>query len=390
MKTIELLDQNRLHDSCREKMKEAVNRLMDNPVTAPETEVRLLEEELAQYMGVKHVICCAGSRDALYAAIACLDLPPGSEIITADFAFVSAAEAIRMAGHLPVLVDIAPLSFTLDIEKVRSAISSRCKAILPLHIYGQCVDMEALLDLAVQHDLYIIEDASQAIGAEYIFSDGSFRKAGAMGNIGITSFFPNRDMGTLGGDGGAIFTDDDALARRIRSICNHGRYGPRYSCVGISSRLDPIQAAILRLKLRHLPGNLMKRLQAAAIYDSLLDRNPYIGTPRRMPYSTHSFHKYTLKVPNGKRNELKDHLRKNGIESRICYSTPIHLEPAYYDCRFSASELAQAQEVCESVLSIPLHPAITIEQQRIIAEAISRFFNPEVKTAAKDTFKITA
>ncbi len=280
-------------------------------------------------MGVKHVISCANGTDALHIAMMVLGLNPGDEVITTDFTFVATAETAALSGLKIVFVDPDPGTFNISVEAVRKAITRKTRLIVPVHLFGQCADMESILDLAGKHNLYVIEDAAQATGAEYYFKNGTAKKAGTIGNIGTTSFFPSKNLGCFG-DGGALYTNDDEYDRKLRSIANHGmkiRYS--YSDIGVNSRLDTIQAAILRVKLKYLNRFNDARKRVADIYDEAFSGCQEIITPERVSYSSHIFHQYTIRIKNGKRDELKSFLESKKIPSMIYYPGPLHLQEAY-------------------------------------------------------------
>jgi UDP-2-acetamido-2-deoxy-ribo-hexuluronate aminotransferase len=337
-------------------------------------EVGLFEEELQKYMSVNHVVSCANGTDALHLAMKVLDLQPGDEVITTDFTFIATLEVIALLGLKPVIVDPEPGSFNISVEEVRKVISPRTKAIIPVHLFGQCADMEGLMDLAKKHNLYIIEDAAQATGADYFFHDGTIRKAGTIGHIGTTSFFPSKNLGCYG-DGGALYTNDETLARKLRSIANHGmkvRY--HYDDIGVNSRLDTIQAAILRVKLRYLSAFNAARETVAGKYDQGFAGCRSIVTPERVRYSSHIFHQYTIKVLNGNRDELKKYLDSKSIPSMIYYPGPLHLQKAYGYLGYKEEDLPVTSSLCKEVLSLPMHPDMEKEQVDYIIYNVLEFF----------------
>jgi dTDP-4-amino-4,6-dideoxygalactose transaminase len=337
-------------------------------------EVKAFAQELSDYLGGAHVIPCANGTDALQLALMALDLKPGDEVITATFTYVATAEVIALLGLTPVLVDVRPDTFSLDLEQVRAAIRPKTKAIVPVHLYGQAADMEDLLALAKQHDLAVVEDCAQAIGAVYTFSDGRQAQVGTLGTIGCTSFFPSKNLGCMG-DGGAVYTQDAALAERIRMMANHGqKVKYRHDVIGCNSRLDTLQAAILRVKLPHLDAYIQARQEAAAYYDAGLGQLAGLVIPARNPASTHVFHQYTLQVKDGQRDALKAHLEAAGIPSMIYYPWPLHDQPAFASERYPQGAFPIAEQLCQDVLSLPMHTELTPAIQDYILQTIHTFF----------------
>jgi UDP-2-acetamido-2-deoxy-ribo-hexuluronate aminotransferase len=337
-------------------------------------EVKAFAQELSDYLGGAHVIPCANGTDALQLALMALDLQPGDEVITATFTYVATAEVIALLGLTPVLVDVRPDTFSLDLEQVRAAIGPKTKAIVPVHLYGQAADMEDLLALAKQHDLAVVEDCAQAIGAVYTFSDGRQAQVGTLGTIGCTSFFPSKNLGCMG-DGGAVYTQDAGLAERIRMMANHGqKVKYRHDVIGCNSRLDTLQAAILRVKLPHLDAYIQARQEAAAYYDAGLGQLESVVIPARNPASTHVFHQYTLQVKNGQRDALKAHLEAAGIPSMIYYPWPLHEQPAFASERYPQGAFPVAEQLCQDVLSLPMHTELTPAIQDYILQTIHTFF----------------
>ena len=338
-------------------------------------DVKAFQTELELYMGVRHVIPCANGTDALQIAMMALGLQPGDEVITANFTFVATAEAIALLHLTPVLVDVDPDTFNIDPEAIRASITERTKAIVPVHLFGQCAPMEEIMAIADEFGLFIIEDNAQAIGADYTFSDGSRKKAGTLGHIGTTSFFPSKNLGAYG-DGGALFTNDDQLAKKIRSVANHGSTERYYhDDIGVNSRLDSIQAAVLRIKLRHLDEYAAKRRSVADYYDSAFADIPQLKTPKRFESSTHVFHQYTLKVENGDRDALREHLNRKDVPSMIYYPVPLHLQKAYRDKRYEKGDFPITERLTDLVLSLPMQTELDQEQLEYITDAVKSFFN---------------
>ncbi len=331
--------------------------------------------ELSAYLGEGvYTIPCANGTDALQIALMALGLQPGDEVITATFTYVATAEVIALLGLTPVLVDVDPDTFALNLDQVRDALSPRTKAIVPVHLYGQGVAMESLLAIAAERGIPLVEDTAQALGARYTLSDGRSMALGTLGTIGCTSFFPSKNLGCMG-DGGALFTRDAALAEKIRMIANHGqKVKYRHDVVGCNSRLDTLQAAILRVKLRHLDEYAAARQRAAARYDAGLAGLAGIQTPARRPESTHVYHQYTLRVAGGRRDALAEHLKADGIPTMIYYPLPLHRQLAYQSKRYSDQSFPVADQLCAEVLSLPMHTELTEQTQKLIIQSIQTFF----------------
>lgn len=344
-----------------------------NYINGPQ--VKAFSEELADYLGASHSILCASGTDALLAALMALDLKEGDEVITTDFTFAATIEVILLLKLTPVLVDIDDKNFHMKASAVEEAITVNTKAIIPVHLFGQCVDMEPLLEIARKHDVFIVEDAAQALGAYCRFSDGSMYKAGTMGHIGTTSFFPSKNLGCYG-DGGAIFTDDAHLAGRLQAIVNHGMHKRYYHDeLGINSRLDSLQAAVLRVKLPYLDGYNAARRKAADQYDSILSSCPAIKIPYRDNKSTHIFHQYTLLVPAIKRLDLQKYLNEKGIASSIYYPMPLHRQKAYKSRRNPEGAFDVTDRITDEVISLPMHTELTEEHVEHIGSELISFFN---------------
>ena len=331
--------------------------------------------ELSAYLGEGvHTIPCANGTDALQIALMALGLQPGDEVITATFTYVATAEVIALLGLTQVLVDVDPDTFALNLDQVRDSLSPRTKAIVPVHLYGQGVAMESLLAIAAERGIPVVEDTAQALGARYTLSDGRSMALGTLGTIGCTSFFPSKNLGCMG-DGGALFTRDAALAEKIRMIANHGqKVKYRHDVVGCNSRLDTLQAAILRVKLRQLDEYAAARQRAAARYDAGLAGLAGIQTPTRRPESTHVYHQYTLRVAGGRRDALAEHLKADGIPTMIYYPLPLHRQLAYQSERYSDHSFPVADQLCAEVLSLPMHTELTAATQDLIIQSIQTFF----------------
>jgi dTDP-4-amino-4,6-dideoxygalactose transaminase len=335
--------------------------------------VKNFQENLQNYLNVKHVIPCANGTDALQVAMMALNLQPGDEVITTTFTFIATAEVIALLHLTPVLVDIEKDSYNIDPEAIERAITPKTKAIVPVHIFGQCANMEAIMDIARRHNLYVVEDNAQAIGAEYTFSDGTVKKAGTIGTIGCTSFFPSKNLGCYG-DGGALFTNDDALAEQIRVVVNHGmkvRYYHDY--VGVNSRLDTIQAAVLDIKLKHLDEYIKARQYAAAYYDKAFSVTDKIITPKKSGFTTHVYHQYVMVLNGVDRAKLMEHLQSKGISCAIYYPVPLHEQKAYQDPRYKKGDFPVSEYLCENVIALPMHTEFTDEQLDYVTSTILNF-----------------
>ncbi|GAB4452564.1 MAG: DegT/DnrJ/EryC1/StrS family aminotransferase [Bacteroidia bacterium] len=352
----------------------SIQEVIDSTAFINGPAVKTFQSNLEKYLNVKHVIPCANGTDALQIAMMALGLKPGDEVITADFTYVATAEVIGLLGLKPVLVDVYPDTFDINIEAIEKNITSKTKAIVPVHLFGQSANMEALLDLAKKYNLYIIEDNAQAIGADYIFSSGTKQKTGTIGHIGCTSFFPSKNLGCFG-DGGAIMTNDDELAKKCRMIASHGQSQQYvHDVLGVNSRLDSIQAAILNVKLKYLDEYISNRQKAAAFYDKALSNHPEIIVPKRKSNSTHVFHQYTIQVKNGKRDALRQYLNEHGIPSMIYYPIPLHLQKAYQDPRYKQGDFPVTEQLCNSVLSLPMHTELNENILQQITSTLLNFF----------------
>ncbi len=336
--------------------------------------VREFADQLARFCQVNHVIPCANGTDALQLAMMGLNLRPGGEIIMPTFTYVAVVEVACLLGFRPVLVDVDPDNFNLDVAQMEQAITDQTVAIAVVHLFGQCAPMEEINAVASRHQLPVIEDTAQSIGSRYRFGDGSTAAAGTIGTVGTTSFFPSKNLGCYG-DGGAVMTPNDALAAVMRSMANHGQQAKyAYERVGINSRLDTLQAAILLAKLPHLNDFSTRRRAAADHYDAALRDLSGIIVPVRMPYSDHVFHQYTLRVSHGQRDALRDHLRKHQVPSMIYYPSPMHRQGAYADLGYRAGDFPVAESLCEEVLSLPMHPELTADQLTHVTDHITNFF----------------
>lgn len=377
MREIQMVDLKAQYEKLGSEIDKTLKSVLNSASFIKGPEVKLFEEELQKYLGVKHVISCANGTDALQLALMSLQLNPGDEVITTNFTFIATVEVITLLGLKLVLVDPDPDTYNISVEAIRKSITPRTRAIVPVHLFGQCADMEIIMKLAKQHGIFVIEDAAQATGSDFIFSDGTQKKAGTIGNIGTTSFFPSKNLGCYG-DGGALFTNDDALAKKLRSIANHGmkeRY--HYDDIGINSRLDTLQAAVLRVKLKHLDEFNDSRRAVAGFYDMAFADCHSIFLPKRINYSSHIFHQYTIRVKNGKRDDLKNFLESVRIPSMIYYPGPLHLQEAYRFLGYAENEFPVTSELCREVLSLPMHPDMEQEQLDYIAINVLKFFEKQ-------------
>ncbi len=373
MKKIQMVDLQSQYYKIKSEVDNAVLNVMDSAAFINGPEVKSFQSELEQYLDVKHVIPCANGTDALQIALMALDLKEGDEVITADFTFAATVEVIHLLKLKSVLVDVDYDTFTIDIDKLKAAITPKTKAIIPVHLFGQCSNMEEILKFAKEYNLCIIEDNAQAIGADFIFSDGVSKKSGTMGTMGTTSFFPSKNLGCYG-DGGAIFTNDDHLAYKLRGIVNHGMYERYYHDeVGVNSRLDSIQAAILRKKLPNLDAYGDSRRKAADFYDEAFAENKNILTPKRAENSTHVFHQYTLRILNGKRNELQQFLAEKEIPAMIYYPVALRKQKAYFQ-ESDDKDFVNTDKLLNEVISLPMHTELDEEQLKYITDSVLEFF----------------
>lgn len=328
------------------------------------------EKKLSEYLDT-NVIACGNGTDALQIAFMALKLQPGDEVITTPFTFVATVEVLVLLGLKPVFVDALPGTFNIDVSLIEGAITPKTKAILPVHLFGQCANLETIKALAEKYKLYVVEDACQALGTDYIFKDGSTKKAGTIGNVGCNSFFPSKNLGAFG-DGGAIYTDDDKLAKVIRSIANHGMKAKyQYERIGVNSRLDSIQAAILEVKLKYFDNHIKARQKAAKYYDEHLGGIEDIQIPERVEYSTHTFHQYTIKTD--KRDELQQFLKSKNVPSMVYYPGVIHLQEAYKFLGYKKGDFPVSENLSETVLSLPMHTELMEEQLEYIVASVKEF-----------------
>lgn len=370
MLPLQMVDLKRQYQHIKTEVDTAIQQVIDTAAFIGGPEVNQFGEELAQYLGVKHVVPCANGTDALQIALMALGLQPGDEVITPSFTYIATVEVVALLRLTPVFVDVNPDTFTMNIDSVKKAITLKTKAIIPVHLYGQCVDMEPLLTIAQEHNIAVVEDNAQAIGGTYTFTNGTTQRTGAMGTIGCTSFFPSKNLGCYG-DGGAMFTNDDVLAEKLKMIANHGQKVRYYhEMVGCNSRLDAIQAAVLRIKLRKLDAYCDARRSAADFYDQAFKGHGKITTPYRAPYSKHVFHQYTLTLNGVNRDDVHQELAKRGVPSMIYYPVPCHKQNMLIGFANGQHDLPVTEWLQDKVISLPMHTELTIEELNYITNQL--------------------
>jgi len=376
MKKIQMVDLKSQYDKIATTVNTSIQEVLDTNTYINGPQVHQFQKSLEDYLGVKHVIPCANGTDALQIAMMGLDLKPGDEVITADFTFAATVEVIALLQLTPVLVDVDLDNMNISLERIKAAITPKTKAIVPVHLFGRAVNMDAIMALANEHNLYVIEDNAQAIGADFISASGAKTKVGTIGHVGATSFFPSKNLGCYG-DGGAIFTNDDTLAHIIRGIVNHGMY-ERYhhDVVGVNSRLDSIQAAVLNAKLPLLNDYNTARRGAAAKYNAALAGHANIITPSfDENENDHVFHQYTLRIIDADRNALMQHLLDKGIPCAIYYPIPLHSQKAYVDVRYKEEDFPVTNQLVKEVISLPMHTELDDEQIKFITDSVLEFLN---------------
>lgn len=370
MNKIELVDLHTQYDRIESEINSAIMNVIKTTAFINGPDVKSFEKELATYLDVKHVIGCANGTDALQIALMALGLEPGDEVITPSFTYIATAEVIALLRLKPVLVEIDPNTFTIDPSSFEKAITPNTKAVIAVHLYGQCANMEEILAIAAAKNVAVVEDTAQGIGAWYTFKDGTKKRTGTMGHIGTTSFFPSKNLGCYG-DGGAMFTNDDALAEKIRMIANHGQKKKYYhDVIGVNSRLDTMQAAILRVKLPHLDSYIEARQKAAAYYDNALKNNPKIKTPFIAEYSNHTYHQYTMVLEGVDRDALMQKMTEAGIPTNVYYPLPIHKQKGFQQYGFNADGLQLTEALTAKVLSLPMHTELSEEQLEYITKTL--------------------
>lgn len=365
---IRMVDTITQYEKIQDQVDSAVNEVVRSSIYIGGPIVQGFKQDLSEFLGGPHVISCANGTDALQVALMALGLEPGDEVITPAFTYIATVEVIALLRLKPVFVDVDPDSFNIDENKIEAAITNRTKVILPVHLFGQAANMAPILEIANKHGIHVVEDTAQAIGADYIFPDKKVLKAGTIGDIGTTSFYPSKNLGAYG-DGGAIFANDEALAKKIQMICNHGSTKRYYhDSIGVNSRLDAIQAAVLRVKLGHLNEYNTARRAAADRYDELLAGVEEVSIPERVSYSQHVFHQYTLKIKAGRalRDKVKAQMDEWGIPTMIYYPLCCHEQPAYSEYGFKRGDFPISEQLTAEVLSLPMHSELDKEQQEYI------------------------
>lgn len=374
MEQIPMVDLKGQYLRIKDEIDASIQKVIDSTAFVKGGAVTEFQHHFEEYLGAKHVIPVGNGTDALQIALMALGLRPGDEVITPTFTFIATAEVVALLGLTPVVVDVDPDTFCISPAAVEKAITSKTKAIVPVHLFGQNADMNSLLEIAEKHHLFVVEDACQSIGSRYRFPDGKEKNSGCMGRFGCTSFFPSKNLGCYG-DGGALYTDDDELAEAARCIANHGmtiRY--HHDRVGVNSRLDSLQAAILDVKLKYLDSYIANRQAAARSYDETLSDIPQIILPKKNLDSTHSYHQYTIQVPAEKRDFLQTFLKEHGISSMIYYPIPLHLQKAYKDSRYQKGDFPVAERLSQTVLSLPMHTELSENDLKYISDQIHAFF----------------
>jgi UDP-2-acetamido-2-deoxy-ribo-hexuluronate aminotransferase len=372
-KNIQMVDLQGQYQHIKEDIALEIQRTLDTAAFINGGQVKEFQQDLETYLGVKHVIPCANGTDALQIAMMALNLKRGDEVIVPSFTYVATAEVIALLDLTPVMVDVDPNTFNITADIIEKAITPRTKAIVPVHLFGQSADIEPIMALAQKHNLYVIEDNAQAIGSDYTFANGQVQKSGTIGHIGCTSFFPSKNLGCYG-DGGALMTNDDELAATIRMVANHGQKKKYYhSVVGVNSRLDSLQAGILKVKLKQLDNYAAARNKAATFYDDALRNTEGVTIPTRQANSTHVFHQYTLLIHNGKRNTLQAYLQERGIPTMIYYPVPLYKQEAFA-IYYKGEPHLITESLCDSVLSLPMHTEMDDNLLAYITESIQQFF----------------
>jgi dTDP-4-amino-4,6-dideoxygalactose transaminase len=375
MKVIQMVDLQQQHAKIQQQLDEAIARVIQSGKYINGPEVAEFAQNLATYLNVPHVIPCANGTDALQIAMMALDLKPGDEIILPAFTYVATAEVIKLLGLTPVLVDVNEDDFLINTALIEAAITNKTKAIVPVHLFGQCANMDAIMQIAKKHNLFVIEDTAQAIGAFYTNAQGEKLRAGTIGDVGCTSFFPSKNLGCMG-DGGALFTRNETLAKRLKMIANHGQsIQYHHDDIGVNSRLDTLQAAILLVKLPTLDACETARNKVAQKYDEAFANHPNFKIPARVKNSTHVFHQYTLKCNGINRDELRKYLAEKQIPSMVYYPIPLHQQKAYASPKYNLGSLPVTESLCTQVVSLPMSPEVDDEQLAYIITQINNFCN---------------
>ncbi|MBL4715866.1 MAG: DegT/DnrJ/EryC1/StrS family aminotransferase [Bacteroidia bacterium] len=373
LKEIRMVDLKTQYENIKTEIDEAIQNVIDNTAFINGPQVKTFADNLASYLHVNHVVPCANGTDALQIALMALDLQPGDEVITVPYSFISTAEVTNLLKLKPVFVEINKATYTIDVSKIEAAITEKTKCVIPVHLFGQPADMEPLMEIAKKHNLYVVEDTAQALGAEYRFSDGTTKSVGTIGNIGTTSFFPSKVLGCYG-DGGALITNDVELAETSKMICHHGSKVKYYhKIVGVNSRLDTIQAAILDVKLKYLDKYYKARIKVAHYYDEALKDIEQIELPCKVAYGNHIFHQYSLTIKEN-RDELKEFLQNENIPTMIYFPVPFHLQDAFQQYGYKMGDFPISEYLAEHTLSLPIHTEMDEEQLGFISEKVKEFF----------------
>lgn len=375
MRPIQMVDLKQQYLNIKDEIDAAVLNVLESSAFINGPHVQNFSSALALYNDVRHVIPCANGTDALQIAMMALGLQPGDEVITPSFTYIAAAEVIALLRLTPVFVDVDPKTFCMDTEALQKAITSKTKAVVPVHIYGQAANMEEILKIAEAHKIFVIEDNAQALGGEYFFSDGTTRKTGALGTCSGTSFFPSKSLGCYG-DGGAIMTNDDSLATKLRMVASHGQ-NKRYhhEILGLNSRLDTIQAAILEIKLRYLESYIEARRKVADAYDAAFGGHPKVSIPFRASYCKHVFHQYTLLLEGIDRNEFAQYLKQQGIPSKVYYPIPVHRQKMFVTIGAEKASLPVTDWLTERIISLPIHTEMDEEQKQHIIKSVLNYIS---------------
>jgi len=370
MNPIKMVDLIGQYEKIKKEIDENILQVIESTAFINGPKVKDFQTCFENYLNVKHVIPCANGTDALQVSLMALGLKAGDEVITSPFTFIATAEVVGLLGITCKFVDVEWDTFNLDVAQLEKAISPNTKAIIPVHLFGQCCQMEEIMQIAKKHELLVIEDNCQAIGADFIFKSGEKQKAGTIGDIGCTSFFPSKNLGCYG-DGGAVFTNNDELARKLRGICNHGMFKQyHHELLGVNSRLDSIQAAVLDIKLKHLDDYNNARRKAADFYNKMFENHPKIEIPAISTFSAHVFHQYTLKLINANREILIEKMKEAEIPVMIYYPIPLHLQEAFQYLGYQKGDFPIAEKLCDCVISLPIHTELTEEQQEFIGKTL--------------------
>lgn len=369
-----MVDLKSQYQKIKKDIDQSIQEVIDQTAFINGPQVKIFSDNLADYLKVKHVITCGNGTDALQIALMALGLEPGDEVIVPAFTYVATAEVIGLLKLVPVMTEVDPETFMITPEEIERVITPKCKAIVPVHLYGQCADMERILEIAKKFNLFVIEDTAQALGAIYTFSDGRQAQAGTMGDVGCTSFFPSKNLGCYG-DGGAMYTNNDVLAAKLKMIANHGQAKKyHHSVIGCNSRLDTLQAAILNVKLLKLDEYSSARNKVAEMYDKAFKELKWLNTPKKVSYSTHVYHQYTVQLINSSdRDKLKDYLQSFGIPSMVYYPVSLHLQEAFRRNDFGVGSFPICEDLCSRVLSLPIHTEMIEETLNYIVDSVKKF-----------------